>query len=47
MLLPKSRRRHTSLLLEEPAEIGRIIKAQVVSNFLRLLIRKEDQTLRF
>lgn len=42
MLVPKRGRRHARLLLEESAEVGRVIKAQVIGNFLRLLIREED-----
>ena len=47
MLFPKSRRRKPRLLFEEATEIGRIFKAQVVSDFLGLFIREEEEALSF
>ncbi len=47
MLLPKSRRCEPRLLFEKATEIGRVIKAQVVSNFLGLFIREKDKAFGF
>lgn len=47
MLLPKSRRGEPCLLFEEATEIGRVFKAQIVGDFLGLLIGEEEEPLGF